>query len=554
MADIDQIIAGGAGASSRADFSGLSKIFDPYYKGRDEFAKNDLRDTFKEGLPMKGDQPDWGAISKTFFQKGAIEQGMAAANQGLAQQKQEYGQKMGESAFPSAGQPQPTIVSPPSANRSASTVVAPPLNKGGVSPQEEEPAPAAPARGGQPPATVMGVVSAQGFPNTEIQKISESIARQLGVDPTAPLDINDPKVRNVLAPALAQFKRMNLGQVQPAGGPPQQATPQAPPIMAQAPQGAPPQPVPQQAPPDFNARFNAARPGQSSDPTLGGLVPAGRSASQQIDGLSRAIASGMLTPEQAKAYQSRIEAITKAIEPTGPMKEYDKAVQQGFKGTLEDWQNRADDNTTERDILTKSLLPKIDKSQETAVAARDDISAIHRSREELDQNGGVFSGAFADKKLYLAKVAEALGIPDAGAIKNTEAYGAAIGSRVASMVKAFGSGTAISDGDRRFAAAMAGGQVTLDEKSMRRILDIGEQAARGKIEQHNTLADKIVGANKALKDAKDTYIVQPPGAYKRPEAGKTAAPASTIASKADYDKLPVGSVFTGPDGKQWRKQ
>jgi hypothetical protein len=547
MADIDQIIAGGAGASSRADFSGLSKIFDPYYKGRDEFAKNDLRDTFKEGLPMKGDQPDWGAISKTFFQKGAIEQGMAAANQGLAQQKQEYGQKMGESAFPSAAA-QPTIVSPPSANRSASTVVAPPLNKGGLAPQEEQAAPGPRGSSGQPPATVMGIVAAQGFPNTEIQKISESIARQLGVDPTAPLNKDDPQVRNVLVPAIQQFKRMNLGQVQPQPGQPQgapQAPPQAPPVMAQAPQAAAP---------DFNARFNAARPGQSSDPTLGGLVPAGRSASQQIDGLSRAIASGMLTPEQAKAYQSRIEAITKAIEPTGPMKEYDKAVQQGFKGTLEDWQNRADDNTTERDILTKSLLPKIDKSQETAVAARDDISAIHRSREELDQNGGVFSGAFADKKLYLAKVAEALGIPDAGAIKNTEAYGAAIGSRVASMVKAFGSGTAISDGDRRFAAAMAGGQVTLDEKSMRRILDIGEQAARGKIEQHNTLADKIVGANKALKDAKDTYIVQPPAAYKRPEASKTAAPASTIASKADYDKLPAGSVFTGPDGKQWRKQ
>jgi hypothetical protein len=220
----------------------------------------------------------------------------------------------------------------------------------------------------------------------------------------------------------------------------------------------------------------------------------------------------------AEAARIRLKDYQERMMPTGPLKEYQAAVKQGFKGTFEDWQNRADENTTERDILTKSLLPRIDKSQETATAARDDINAIHRSREELDQKGGVFSGAFADKKLYLAKVAEALGIPDSGKIANTEAYGAAIGSRVASMVKAFGSGTAISDGDRRFAAAMAGGQVTLDEKSMRRILDIGEQAARGKIEQHNTLTDKIVGANKALKDARDTYIVQPPGAYKKASA------------------------------------
>jgi len=237
------------------------------------------------------------------------------------------------------------------------------------------------------------------------------------------------------------------------------------------------------------------------------------------------------------------------------MKEYQKATSQGFKGTFEDWQNRADENTTERDILTKSLLPKIDKSQETAVAARDDISAIHRAREELDQNGGVFAGAFADKMKFAAKVGAFFGIPDDGKIQNTEAYGAAIGSRVASMVKAFGSGTAISDGDRRFAADMAGGNITLDEKSMRKILEIGEKAARGKIDQHNTLADKIVGANKALKDARDTYIVEAPGAYKKPAtASKAAAPASTIASKSDYDKLPAGVVFTGPDGKQWRKQ
>jgi hypothetical protein len=132
-------------------------------------------------------------------------------------------------------------------------------------------------------------------------------------------------------------------------------------------------------------------------------------------------------------------------------------------------------------------LPRIDKSQETATAARDDIDSIHRARVSLDKPGGIINGAFADKRLFLAKAANLLGVPNADKINNTEAYGAAIGQRVASMVKAFGSGTAISDGDRRFAAAMAGGNIELDEKSMRRILDIGEKAARGKIDYHNAL-------------------------------------------------------------------
>jgi len=515
MADIDSIIAGISG-NTRADFSGLfSGPVDSYNKARDEKAKNDVRDAFKGGVPTLPDGSiDYGAMQRTLYQKGALDQGNALS--GIAAGAED------RALYYGGGQPQ-AQTGPPSTSRN--TVTPDPGKR-----MDAQPTAAPQAPPGQPPATVMGVVAAQGFPNTELQKISESIARQLGVDPTAPLNLQDPQVRNVLAPAIAQFKRMNLGQVQP--GQPQgvsQAPPQAPPVMAQA----QPQPAPQgfQPPPNVVAAQN--------DPELKRLR----------------FLSGSQNKAVAEAARAELKIKLEGQQPTTAIKEYDKAVSQGFKGTLEDWQNRADENTTERDILTKSLLPRIDRSQETATAARDDISAIHRSREELDQKGGVFSGAFADKKLYLAKVAEALGIPDSGKIANTEAYGAAIGSRVASMVKAFGSGTAISDGDRRFAAAMAGGQVTLDEKSMRRILDIGEQAARGKIDQHNTLTDKIVGANKALKDARDTYIVQPPGAYKKP-AGATAttSTASTIASKADYDKLPVGSVFTGPDGKQWRKQ
>jgi hypothetical protein len=145
----------------------------------------------------------------------------------------------------------------------------------------------------------------------------------------------------------------------------------------------------------------------------------------------------------------------------------------------------------------------------------------------LDKPGGVINGAFADKRLYLAKAANLLGVPNAEKINNTEAYGAAIGQRVASMVKAFGSGTAISDGDRRFAAAMAGGNIELDEKSMRRILDIGEKAARGKIDYHNTFVEKVVNANDGLKAARDTFIVKTPDAYVKQgplpklEAGKT---------------------------------
>jgi hypothetical protein len=513
MADIDQIIAGGAGASSRVDFAKLADLPSYYWKGRDEYAKSELRDSFRDGLPRTADgQPDFGAISQTFFKNGDMASGLAATKLGLEQQKLKYGMEAGASDFPSATPPSaaappatPPITSPPSANRSASVLVAAPLNRGGAT---------AGAPRGDQPGSIVGLVSGAGVPDELAGPIIAQVSAITKTDPNAA--VNPQNAQRVAQIVQEVVRRNGMGSQPPAA-----AAPQSAPVAAPAP-AAPP-----------------------VDPTLGGLVPNGRTPQQQIDILSRRVASGLLTPEQAKVYETRIKAIQDALQPTQDMK---NAAASGK--SLEDYQNRSDEQATQREILSKSLLPKLDKSQDAATAARDDIDSIHRAREELDKGAGVFSGSFADKRLQLAKLASFLGVQNADKIANTEAYAAAVGQRVAAMVKAFGSGTAISDGDRRFASEMAGGRITLDEKSMRRILDIGERAARGKIDNHNKLVDNTMNANEALKPARDTYIVTAPGAYKKAES--ESGP-SAIGSKADYDKLPSGSVFTGPDGKQWRK-
>jgi hypothetical protein len=529
MADIDSIIAG-VGGNTRVEFPDFAKAFFDANKQRAEF---DNRRAFKDGVPTDASgQPDFGAISKTFFQKGDINNGLAAAKLGLERQQMQFGQEQSGSIsnFENGG---PANL-PPSPNRTASVAVAPPLNRGGTTPQGAPPqnSPQSAPQGG---ATVMQVLAAQGIPNSELQNASASIARQLGLaDPNAPIDMQDPQVRNVLVPAVQQLKRMGIGQIAQPGQPQQQTIP---PVMAQG--GQPPQ----------------GMPSPVTDRVTTSAPPAQPSQTDKAIAFYSGIMSNPNSPKQnVELAKERLKALQNSVELTPGQKEYSQALLQGYKGTFEDWQNRADENTTQRDILNKSLLPRLDKSQETAAAARDDVSAIHRAREELDQAGGVFSGQFGEKQKFLAKVGAFFGVPDDGKIQNTEAYGAAIGSRVASMVKAFGSGTAISDGDRRFAAAMAGGEISLDERSMRRILDIGEKAARGKIDQHNSLADKIVKSNSALKDARDTYMVEAPGQYKKPELAAKPGASPTISSKADYDKLPVGSVFTRPDGKPWRKQ
>jgi hypothetical protein len=531
MADIDQIIAGGSGAGTTADFSGIPKILDYYYKGKDEAAKNDLREAFKGGVPLTSDgQPDFASMAKTLFQKGGLSEGMAAAGQGLAQQQLQYGQKLAQDAFPTGA---PVSAAP--AGTAVKPLVSPSVSRATPIPGN------APVRGASPqgdqPGSIVGLISAAGIPDELAGPYIAQISAATKTDPNSSLDPQtSSRVQQIVQAAV---QRLRSGQ--PPGGAPQQ--PQA----AQA----PPQMQPPQQP-DFNQRFNAARPGQGSDPTLGGLVPAGRTPQQQIAGLSQAISSGMLKPDQAKVYQAHIDAITKALEPTGPMKEYDKAVQQGFKGTLEDWQNRTDDNTTQRDILTKSTIPRLEKSQDKATSSIEDIDAIHRSRIELDQPGGVITGAWASDRLKLAKIGNYLGIPNADEITNTEAFSAAVGKRVAAMVKAFGSGTAISDGDRRFAEKMAGGGIELNETSMRRILDIGEQADRAIIDRHNEFADKAVKSNEGLKSARDTFIVQQPGQYKKPGADASfprfSSP-SDVKAAVSSGKLKSGDAFLTSDGR-----
>ncbi|MCK1459161.1 hypothetical protein IVB34_12425 [Bradyrhizobium sp. 2] len=96
----------------------------------------------------------------------------------------------------------------------------------------------------------MGILSAQGIPNDQLDAASASIARQIGVDdPNAPIDVNNPQIRNVLVPAIQQLKRMGLGQIVQQQAQTGQAVPQQP----QAPATAQVAPNPQQNQGTFGA-------------------------------------------------------------------------------------------------------------------------------------------------------------------------------------------------------------------------------------------------------------------------------------------------------------
>lgn len=479
MADIDSIISG-VGGNTRANFSGLSEIVPSYWAGLDQAFKQRQRDQFKDGVPTDANgNIDYSAAQRTLLQNGMPETAAKFGSLALGQQQLKLADQNGR--WMATGQDGTNI--PPSASRTAGTSVAPAVGGGGNVGASGQ---------GQPskqPQTLMQVVEAAGFPNDQLGTISQSLSRQIGVDPQAPINLNDPQVRNVLVPAIQRLKRMNLGQPVAAGKPAPASQPAA----------------------------TSATPDPFAGAVSRGLIPPGVEPQWFVAGLKYRAAALPEGPAQ-KAAVAQLEAINKATEPTGEMR---NAAAAGM--SPREYADRSDTAQTERAVLTNSILPKLDKSQETATAARDEIQAIDRAREQLDMPGGIVAGKFANQQLMLQKIGSFFGL-DKSQVANTEAFGSAIGSRTLALVKGLGAGAGISNADRDFAAAMSGGNITLDEKSIRRILDIGERAARAKIKQHNALVGRTIKANDALQQYADTYNVAAPAPYQRAQAVKGAPP------------------------------
>jgi len=431
MADIDQIIAGGAGASSRADFSGIAKLADSYYKSRDEAAKNDLRDAFKGGVPTTPDgQPDFGAMAKVLFQKGGLNEGTAAANLGIAQQNQQFaqGQSSAIQQAESGGQP----VSPPSSNRTAGTVVAPPLNRGGVQSGQSPQGQSAGPQGG---ATVMQVVAAQGIPNDQLGAVSASVARQLGVDPTAPIDLNDPQVRNVLVPAIAQIKKMGVGQVVPPGaqlGPqpiPPQVAQQGPSVQPASPQ----QPVPQ-------SQIAQQAPGLASPATQAVTSTAPVPEPSRVDKMIAFYSGIMSDPRSPKQNvelaKTRLDALQKNTDLTPDQKNYAQAVSQGYKGTMQDFQTELESGkagaTEQAKADVKERQGIIDSGREAQLR----LNTLNTVSNIINTDKDLTLGFGGDTALKVKKALQQIGIDvgDLSGAQTIEKLNAQLASEAAKSV------------------------------------------------------------------------------------------------------------------------
>lgn len=134
----------------------------------------------------------------------------------------------------------------------------------------------------------------------------------------------------------------------------------------------------------------------------------------------------------------------------------------------------------------KTFFTRRDKALDAATALQN----TQYARELIDK--GIISGAGANWKLALGKGLQAAGIHlNDDAVANTEAYIAARAQDVGTIVKNFGTASAVSDADREYSAKMAAGEITLTEQSMRKILDILDRGSRNAIGKFNEDASKV---------------------------------------------------------------
>jgi len=172
---------------------------------------------------------------------------------------------------------------------------------------------------------------------------------------------------------------------------------------------------------------------------------------------------------------------------------------------------------TEFSKKTATVQSKILSAEQADITSiANNLSKVHDLRDIVG-TGDMFTGAFAQQKLALSKMAKAIGISSAfdADINNTEQFASAIASEVANIIKAFGAGTGLSDADREFATKAAAGDITLDQASIMRLLNMNIESYLNRIETHNNRSDEVT---KGYKMKFNPYTVKTQYKSKRRDA------------------------------------
>lgn len=207
---------------------------------------------------------------------------------------------------------------------------------------------------------------------------------------------------------------------------------------------------------------------------------------------------------KVKGELGRIPETAKPAKKPTSIQEYELAStpEGGFKGSYYDFlkekhqkaKNEINVNTGNKfgSELGKTAAKRLDTEFENASVAVNELMANNEAAAML--KNGVISGTAGDLRLGLARALATAGIGFGDEVERTDAYFASTAGLVASVIKAFGSGTGLSDKDREYAQKMAAGEISLTNASMKRILGIRRRASNVIIKRYNSFAGRSANA------------------------------------------------------------
>jgi hypothetical protein len=207
-------------------------------------------------------------------------------------------------------------------------------------------------------------------------------------------------------------------------------------------------------------------------------------------------------------------------EPTADMLEFQYAQENPAFAQYQTDQKRAGASTTNinntmgatGDGSTRpgQVFDEMKLSAESARSAVTGLRALQEAETALQD--GAITGFGADIRLGAAKLGALMGVTDPEIIQNTETFRAAIAPQVAAMIKATVGSAQLSNADREFAEKAAGGNISLDEGTIARLLDIMTRASTAAVEGHMRRLDTVYPEGSGADRERALFAVTNPNA------------------------------------------
>jgi len=243
-------------------------------------------------------------------------------------------------------------------------------------------------------------------------------------------------------------------------------------------------------------------------------------------------------------WQQSIKLPSKPEERTSDQRELDQVNAERKAGGLQPLRldeykmqkARASATTINNDLTggsPKQVFDVLKERSEVAQSAVTGLSALREAKAAVE-SGGIF-GAGADQRLAFAKLGQLFGFDD-GRVTNTETFRSAIAPQIAAMMKATVGTTQISNADREFAEKAAGGSISLEPKTIKRLLDIMERGSLAVVERQQKTLDSVYPETPDGKFARERALfgVQLPQA---PAASPNAAPGNLTPAAPEAGKV-----------------